>query len=82
MSLFVSTVPGDDAVCAIHQNRVGKAKLPDRACSQRHLRRIMGPGVESIGDQIADRPVLDCQLLSAVHLGAGSKLRTMLLENL
>ena len=52
---------GDDAILAIDQHRIGKAKLPDRAGDQRHLRRAVGPGIPGVGDEITDRPMLDPQ---------------------
>ena len=47
-------VPGDDAVRAVDQHRVGEAELPDRARDQRHLRLAVRPRVAGVGDQLIE----------------------------
>ena len=54
-------VPGDDAVLAVDQHRVGEAELADRAGDQRHLRLAVGAGIAGVGDERIDRAVLEAQ---------------------
>jgi len=53
------TSHGDDAIPAIHQDRVGPAEGPDRGGDLRHMGLVMRPGVLRVGDQVAGRTVAD-----------------------
>jgi hypothetical protein len=49
-------VPGDGAVRAVDQRRIGEAELADGTGDQRNLRLAVGAGVPSVGDQRGDWP--------------------------
>ena len=42
-------MPGDDAVVAVDQDRVGEAELADRGGDLRHLLVAVRPGVPGVG---------------------------------
>ncbi len=50
------------------QRRIGPAELTDRAGNQRHLRLVVCAGIAGIGDEIADRAVVDRKGVAAVHI--------------
>jgi hypothetical protein len=54
-------MPGDYAVLAVDEHRVGEAELADRAGDQRHLRLAVGAGIAGVGNERIDLPVLDAQ---------------------
>src|SRR6266404_5345866 len=55
------TVPGQDAVVAVAQDRIGETELPDAPGDLRDLRLRVRPRVARVGDQRVDRPIFDRQ---------------------
>ena len=62
---------GDDAVRAIDQHRVGPAELPDARRDLRHLGIGVGARIAGIGDQLAQRPPGDLQIVHPQNLTKG-----------
>ena len=61
-------MPGDDAARAIDQHRVRPAELPDAGRDLRHLGVGVGARIARIGDQLAQRPPGDLQIVHRQNL--------------
>jgi hypothetical protein len=70
-----SSVPGDDPIRAVHQDGVRPTEFPDTGRDLRHLSIGVGARIAGIGDQLAQRPPGDLQIVHPQNLTKRPRMR-------